>query len=416
MVRTLTLTFLLLFLTCSMTLSGVELEEFYGNLSDFFAAHMDPNTGLTVFPALNIPMGGAYEGMGTAYTAVAGDSSFLEANPSASSIQQYSELAFLHNDWIADSRVEGVIYTMRINDLGLGFGGKFLYLPFQQYDAWGERLAKGFYAETVATMNVSYNFFSSYDFYGLAVGGNFKLAYRHVPEEIYPGQSALAPMFDVGVLTRVNFLKFYSSRNKNFSVGLVMKNMGPLVQNEPLPTLLTAGIAYSPIRPFTIAVDFNQPFAFGYPPESWEAWFLAGGLNVVITDFFSMQGGFRVRGANPRLSVGSTVDVGKVSFVVNFTLDLATQLNLNSGSLDRFSIMAKINLGDSGRLALRSQVESLYFQGLEAYAQGNLKEAIAFWSEALLIDPSFQPAAESIKTAQRAIELQHKMESLQKVE
>ena len=49
--------------------------------------------------------------MGTAFTAVADDSSFLEANPSASSLLETTELSVTHNNWIADTSVEGVIYV-----------------------------------------------------------------------------------------------------------------------------------------------------------------------------------------------------------------------------------------------------------------------------------------------------------------
>ena len=97
--------------------------DFYFRLSEAFSAYEDPNTGLTIFPTLLIPMGGKYEGMGTAYTAVAVDSGFLEANPSGSATLEQTELSLLHHSWIADSILEGVFYTMRDNDLGIGFGG-----------------------------------------------------------------------------------------------------------------------------------------------------------------------------------------------------------------------------------------------------------------------------------------------------
>jgi len=74
--------------------------------------------------------------------------------------------------------------------------------------------------------------------------------------------------------------------------------------------------------------------------------------------------------------------------VLNYNLDLSGRLN----PLDKFSIEAKLNLGDKGRLAERGQVDELYLNGLESYAQGRLAEAIAFWQQALEIDPGFAPA------------------------
>jgi tetratricopeptide (TPR) repeat protein len=380
--------------------------EAYSTLSEFFAQLADPNTGLTVFPTLLIPMGGRYEGMGTAYTAVAADSGFLESNPSGSSMLEHGELSFLHHSWIADSNIEGVIYTVRFNDLGFGVGGKFLYVPFTEYNDWGEREARGYFSESVAILNLSYNFFSSYNFYGLALGANLKAAYRNVPVAIYPDQSVLTGLLDLGLLTRFNFLKGYISRTKNFSVGLALKNLGLPALSEPVPTTATMGIAYSPFRPLTWALDFNLPISFIPAEAPAERWYLATGFNLSVASFLQLQSGLQLKGDNPRVSVGSTIDLKKISFVLNYNLDLSGRLN----PLDKFSIEAKLNLGDKGRLAERDQVDELYLNGLESYAQGRLAEAIAFWQQALEIDPGFAPARENIATAEKGLRLQQEME------
>jgi tetratricopeptide (TPR) repeat protein len=391
-------------LLCRPLMAGT--GETFSSLSDLLSRFADPNTGLTVFPTLLIPMGGRYEGMGTAYTAVAADSGYLESNPSGSSVLEQGELSFLHHSWIADSNIEGVIYTVRFNDLGFGVGGKFLYVPFTEYNDWGEREARGYFSESIAILNLSYNFFSSYNFYGLALGANLKAAYRNVPVAIYPDQSVLTGLLDVGLLTRFNFLKGYVSRTKNFSVGLALKNLGLPALSEPLPTTATLGIAYSPIRPLTWAVDFNLPISFMPDQAPAERWYLATGFNISVASFLQLQTGFQLKGDNPRVSVGSILDLKRVSFVLNYNLDLSGRLN----PLDKFSIEAKLSLGDRGRLAQRDQVDTLYLNGLEAYAQGQLAEAIAFWQQALEIDPGFGPARENIATAERALKLQQEME------
>ena len=157
----------LLFVTIFLLLVAplfADFSDFYYNLNELLSGFADPNTGLTVFPTLLIPMGGKYEGMGTAYTAVALDSGFLEANPSASSSLDITELSFYHHSWIADSNLEGVVFTARYEDLGFAIGGKFLYVPFTEYNEWGDRENRGYISETVATFNVSYNFFSGKGF------------------------------------------------------------------------------------------------------------------------------------------------------------------------------------------------------------------------------------------------------------
>src|SRR5579864_5409475 len=77
-------------------------EKTFADVTDALKAFADPNTGLTSFPTLMVPLGGISEGMGTAYAAVSMDSGFIESNPAASSVMDNAELAFYHHNWIAD--------------------------------------------------------------------------------------------------------------------------------------------------------------------------------------------------------------------------------------------------------------------------------------------------------------------------
>ncbi|MBI9108226.1 MAG: UPF0164 family protein [Spirochaetales bacterium] len=386
-------------------------SDYYSALSSLQGMTDDINTGTTVFPLLRIPSGGKAEGMGTAQTAVASDSSSILFNPAVSSVLDLTELAFLHNNWISDTSIESVMFTIRYNDLGLGTGIKLLYVPFTKYDEWGDPTAKGYPLEAIAFVNTAYNFFKSYYFNGVSAGLSLKAGYRHIPSEIYTNQSSLALMADAGLYTSLNLLKFYSSRDKNFTLGLAFKNVGFETLGEPLPTELSAGISYSPFRPFKLAVDFNLPVSF-YPDLPAENWYLAGGFDAVVTDFFSFQGGFNYRGSNPRISLGSTINIKEASFNLNYTLDLTTQTD----SIDRFSIEAKLKLGDEGRYKKKDLVDELYINGLEAYASGDLEKAIAYWEAALEIDNNFTPAEEFIASASRSIELLKRMQELNRVE
>lgn len=411
--------YIIAFLITAGSLSAVDLSGFYGGFSTFGSDSIfsDENTGLTVFPTLLIPSGGLYEGMGTAFTAVSSDVSFIESNPAGSAVLPYTELALNHNNWIADSNVEGVVYTTRFNNLGVGIGGKFLYVPFIGYNRWGEELSSSYYSETIATMNVSYNFFSSYYFYGLSLGANIKAAYRNIPSVVYQNhvvenQSVFTLMADAGFLTRFNFAKFYASRERNFSFGGVVKNVGIDAMGEPLPTIATVGIAYSAIRPLLISVDFNYPFSLSAPKEEWEKWNIASGMNLNLTDFYSIHSGFSYRGSNPRFTIGTQIILDRITLNTNYTLDMTTQLT----SPDRFTIQMKLNLGDKGRFSAAAKVDSFYLAGLEEYAKGNYTKAISYWKAALNIDPTFQPAKETLMVAQEAISLQKEMEAINQVE
>ncbi len=388
--------------------AGAGGEDFYSWWTGLWQNFVDPNTGLTVFPTLTIPLGGGLEGMGTAYTAVARDSAFIESNPSASSVLKNTELSFFHHNWIADSTVDGVVYTIRFNDLGIGVGGKFLAVPFTAYNDWGDAGAKSYITESVATLNASYNFFSSSKFFGLAAGTNLKVAYRSVPVEFAPDQSSFAFMTDVGLLTRFNFLKPYYSRSKNFSVGVAVKNLGVVTHaDEQLPLMATAGLAWSPWRPMTIAVDVNLPFSLdpaAYPAESPNA---AVGTTVEVARFLSVQGGVLLKPANPRISLGATFDLAAITvaplgIVATYNLDLSGR----AGPVDKFSVEAKVNLGDRGRSALAQRAEELFLLGVEQYADGNYAGAVELWRQVLEIDPAHQAAADNIRTAEDALSLQ----------
>jgi hypothetical protein len=124
-----------------------------------------------------------------------------------------------------------------------------------------------------------------------------------------------------------------------------------------------------------------------------------------------MQGGLLLKGGNPRLTIGSSVDFELVRLAVNYTLDLTTQMT----PLNRVSIQASFLLGDLGRAALAKKVDTLYLNGLEAYANGDNLKAEEYWKEALTLDPTFDPATESLHAAQSAERLKKTMDELGKL-
>ena len=151
-----------------------------------------------------------------------------------------------------------------------------------------------------------------------------------------------------------------------------------------------------------MSADFNLPFTLDGSPA--ERWYVASGFDVSVTPFLSLQGGFRVK-ENPQVSLGGTLGLEKVTFTANYNLDLSGSVN----PVDKFSIEAKLNLGDGGRASQRRQVDELYANGLEAFAKGEFERAISEWQAALDIDPEFRPALDSIGTARKRLELQKQM-------
>ncbi|MDR2303644.1 MAG: UPF0164 family protein [Treponema sp.] len=430
------LPYALLFLLFRLTLGGV-LHAFdfdadgYGDISDYLddVYGIDDNAGLTAFPVLNVPMGGRAEGMATAFTAVADDVSFIEYNPAGSSLLEFSELGIFHNNWIADTKVEGAVFATRFKNpknLGLAGAGKWLYLPFTEYNIYGDRASKGYYSEAEAILNASYSFLSGYYFSGISVGMNLKGAFRFVPDysdanntDNYQGrliegsgrsQSTGMAMADIGVLTRFDFLKSYYSRDRNMSAALVFKNLGPPAMDDPLPTAATIALAYKPLRPLLISMDFSVPFNLMNPDLS-ERPYGAIGFAANVTNFLSMRAGLLAKMGNFRVTVGSAVTIDRISLDLNYSMDLLTQLQ----PMNRISLGVRLNLGDQGRKELSRQVDEIYLLSLEAYASGNMEEGRRNLEAALKLDPQHAPARELLEAIDSARAVQEQMDELQRL-
>ncbi len=412
---------LLLALLPGLPLGAIDLSDPYGYLSGIFEPLIDENEGRTAFRSLLIPGGGRAEAMGSAFSALANDIGFFEHNPAGSSTMKNTELAVFHNSWIADSRLETVSFTTRNENFGYGASVRCFYVPFTEYNTFGERVSRGYYTETFAVFNVSYNFLAGYYFKGIATGANLKVGYRGVPDysdnegNLLEGsgfeQSAIAVMADVGFQTRFNFLKLYNSRDPNSFVGLTFRNFGPPIKGEAMPSEITLGAAYKPANPISISAEYQQPINLLNLAESGLPAYGAG-VSVEMTRFFTFLGGFQLKGANPRFSIGGEANVKDLQFNINYTLDLTTQAAI----FNRVSLAAKINLGDRGRAARQRRVEELYINGLKLYASGNLEEAIVTWNEALKLDKRFDPAIEGVETARLTLDIQQRIKEIQQLE
>ena len=381
-------------------------NDSYSKTSALFG--LDPNAGTNSFLTLLIPGGGKYEGMATAHTAVALDGGYMEANPAAGSYIPRTMISLAHVDWISNSALENLTFTFRpesLEDMGIGFNLKYLHVPFAAYNEWGSQYeryggtASGWYSELIATSSISYNFLRSFYFGGLSIGASLKAGYRGVSAALEPGQNAISLMGDVGLMTQFNFLKPYAAREMNFSIGASIKNLGAeFIKNpDPLPTHASFGLAYKPLRPLTIAVDFNVPFNLDGSPAQGVS--VATGLNADITSFLSAHTGVLIKTGKPRFTIGTDVVLKKMTISANYTLDLASQLEL----FDRMSVSIKIDLDTVRQLLIKDDVQALYLEGLEFYASGKVVEAITTFENCLALDPSYKPAREMLQTAQETL-------------
>ncbi len=150
-------------------------------------------------------------------------------------------------------------------------------------------------------------------------------------------------MIDLGALTKVNFLKFYPSRERNVAFSAVLKNFGAPVNGDALPTAFVLGTAYSPIRPLTISVDGTFPINLTNAALS-ESPSIATGMDLAMTTFWALQAGLDLKVGRPRATMGFTLAFDKLTMSASYVIDLLTTLAVP----DRLAIEMKINLGDWG--------------------------------------------------------------------
>ena len=416
----------------SAQLFALDLTDVFNTLSNPFYNMVDPNEGLTSFPSLNITSGGREESLGGAFTGLCDDICFFDYNPAASCLLKKGEAALFHNSWISDSNLETLAWADRFGDLGLGAKIKCFYVPFTEYNYFGDRVAANYYSETTACVNISYNFFHGYYFKGLAVGTNLKTSWRSVPDytnnennEIIKGsglsQSSLGLMTDLGIMLSFDAMKNFASRDPNLKIGVSLLNLGvamtgfgsqsSIKMDDPLPTAAAAGFSYRFLKKLTVCADFRQPLNFNDFSKSGK-WSAGIGIDFTVTDYLELMAGFRLKGANPRFSLGTEFKVKRFIFDINYTLDLTSSLN----PVNHFSLSARVALGDHGRKQKQERCDDLYTKGLDEYAKGNEAAAVEYWEAALKEDKAWTPAQRWIDTVKNSRKLYERVLDIQSLE
>lgn len=428
---------LMCMVTAALFLQNARALDFSGpstSLADIFESFTDDHEGETTFRSLLIPAGGRAESLGTAFTGLADDIGFFEYNPAASAVLDQTEIALYHNSWIADSNIETLAATTRRNNLGMGIAFKCFYVPFSEYNFFGDRVASSYYSESTVSANIAYNFLAGYNFKGVALGANLKGSYRSIPDYTDNdtnriiknsglAQSGLALMADLGVLLRFNFAKPYHSREPNVRAGLALTNVGAgltgfggaIQLDDPLPTRISAGISYKPLNPVILSAEVRRSLNLQAPGNS-AGIDIAAGSEVQITTFLSVLGGLLVAGGNPRISLGSEFEVRRLILNVNYTFDLSSSLN----PVNHISLSAKFRLGDGGRSAIAQEVERLYLEGVVYYANDELDDAEQAWEKAAKLSQvglhqKYDPALEAIASVRARKDIRDTLDERERI-
>lgn len=396
-------------LTDLSTTIGAAFEDFYSD-----------NEGTTSFRSLMIPIGGRAESLGSSFTGLADDVSYLFYNPAAACVLKESQMAVFHNTWIADSQMDSIAFTNRENNFGFGTMLSCFYIPFTEYNLLGERAAGGYYSETTLSLNAAYNFIAGYDFKGLAVGMSLKGAWRSMPDytdndtnAILTGsglsQSSLGLMMDFGLLMQFNLWKFFESRDPNVKLGFAIENAGfaltgfgnEISFDDPLPTFISAGMSVKFLPIITATVDIKQPINL-YNITKSGLFSFGTGADIQFTEDFSLLAGFELKGGNPKISAGAEFELNNTRLNFNYTLDLTTSIN----PINRISVEARIMLGDRGRKDVRDRIDTIYKNGLKAYYEGRWQDAINFWNIILTeYNKRYDPAIAGIQSAQAQLDM-----------
>lgn len=401
---------------------SLDLTDIPGTVTSIFSGLSDESSdGTTSYRSLLIPPGGRSESLGNAFTGLCNDITFLNFNAGASSIQKETQLAFYHNSWIADSKIETISYTTRYGHFGLGAQLSCFYVPFTEYNISGERVATGYYTETTGAFNVSYNFLAGYDFKGFALGATFKTSFRGVPDYTDNNtnaiiknsgfsQSGIAVMGDFGLVLQFNFLKYFASRDPNVKIGISAQNFGVgftgigsssgIQIDDPLPTYVAAGMSVKFLPFLTITADLKQPLNL-MDITSYSLFSLSLGADFSFTDKLSLLVGLEMKGGNPKLSAGGEFEINKTRMNVNYTLDLTSSFS----PINRVSFSVQMKLGDRGREQLQQKIDVLYNQGLVYYYSSDWENAIATWKKVLELDKRYDPAILGIASAQSQIDM-----------
>ena len=411
--------FLFAFLIFSFPAHSLDFIDFSSAITDIFGGYSNDNEGTTSYRSLLIPVGGRCESLGCAYTGFCDDVAFFNYNPAASCIIKETQAGFFHNSWIADSNLETISYTTRMNNFAFGLQLSTFYIPFTEYNIMGERTAGSYYSENYFSLNASYNFLAGYEFKGFALGSNFKCAYRSVPDfsdndtnEIISNsglsQSGIALMFDFGLMLQFNFLKYFSSRDPNVKIGFAIENLGigftgigsSFKVDDPLPTYIAAGMSVKFIPLVTAIIDIKQPVNLT-ALDKYQLFSLGAGVILDFTDIFNLLFGLELKSGNPKLSAGAEFEFKNTRFNVNYTLDLTSSL----APINRFSVSAKILMGDRGRAQVQHEIDVLYNEGLYYYYNSEWEKAIETWKKILEINKRYDPAIIGIQSAQSQIDM-----------
>jgi len=359
-------------------------------LSNFSAAFC--YTGEAGPPMFTMIYGSRALSLGGADVALSDHIYYMDANPGAGDTGGIYTVSLLHQEWIADVNYESIRFGGSArNKYFFGAGFTYLYLPFTHYDILGLDQGTFNLSQSLGIVNAGYRIARL----NLSVGGNFKIYYNHVPEDLVSDQSFALFAVDIGMLKKTDIFKTYIGPEESMSFGFVLKNIGFSRHMKKLPTQIQAGAAYRPVRHLLITTELAVPL--------YEPVFGAVGVEYDFKKTFFLEGGVQIK-TNPMFSLGIGYRRGDLQINASYSPTIAFY--------NMMSISLSYSFGESKKKQREVEVEDLLTEALRLFNEKRYEEALSVVNRVLEIDPKNIRALRLRETIITMIKLKERLDRI----
>jgi len=349
-------------------------------------------TGEAGPPMFSMIYGSRALSLGGAVAALSDHIFYMDSNPAAGDTSGIYRIALLHQEWIADVNYESMRFTGSARGkYFFGAGFTYLYLPFTYYDILGSDQGTFNLSQSLGIVNAGYRVARL----NLSVGGNFKVYYNHVPDNLVSDQSFALFAVDLGVLKNTDIFKTYVGPEDSLSFGFALKNIGFSQYIEKLPIQIHTGISYRPIRHLLIAGELAIPF--------YEPVFGAVGVEYDFKKTFFLEGGVQIK-TNPMFSLGIGYRHRDLQINASYTPTLAFY--------NMMSISLTYSFGESKKKQQAAEIEVLLTRALKLFNEKQYEEALAAVNQVLEIDSKNTRALRLRETIITMIELKERLDKI----
>jgi len=363
-----------------VTLSFLLLLFLVGRPSPLLAA----TSGLDF---LKMGVGARPLALGEAYVALADDISAIYWNPAGLVQLTRQEVGFTYNKWFEDIGYNFLGYSYPLNKSILALSVYYLGGGnIEGSDGGGNPTSEFSMYDLAFAFSYSRKLIS-----GLSAGLNFKFITEKLEDE-----TGNAFAFDFGAL--------YKTGIQNLDLGLNVQNIGTRIkfikESASLPLSLKFGLAYRlfPGNPLTLTIDVNK--------LSNKSGYFCLGAECWITDYLALRIGSKFDpDVRDRIRFGLGLK-GK-----NLGLDYAYTPHKILGDTHQFSVGIYFGKLEREEVLGREEMEartasliaSLHEDGMACLNRKKYIDAIAKFSEILLLDPEDRKAISMMKEANRLL-------------